>query len=87
MFRLSFSIIMIILGFFLPSWLFLTALFIMGFFVRNFWEAILVTGIVNLAYVYSGASFEGVYLLWGLAVFAFSWFIHTRTRFKKEEIL
>lgn len=82
MIRISFAIIFLVLGLFVPTWLFLTALFAGAFFFKNFWEAIGITVIINAVFVYNNADFQASYVVFGIVVYIISHFIHTRTRFK-----
>lgn len=84
MIRLSFCILLLVLGFLLPSWIFLLALFGGALLFRLFWEAILIMIIMNVVYMYNGASFQALYVLWGVGAFIISYFVHTRTRFQSD---
>ncbi len=80
--RIFFSIGVVIVGFLAPYWLFIFLLFLGAVLFSNFWEAILVSVIINSVYVYSGASFEGVYVVWGIVVYIVNILIHRQTRFQ-----
>lgn len=84
MIRAGFSILIVALGFLVPSWIFLGALFLGAVLFRNFWEAIVLMVVVNSVYVYNGASFQAIYVVWGVFAYLVSYFIHTRTRFKSD---
>lgn len=73
--------VILILGFLLPYWILFLGLAIGAVFFKNFWEAILITTILNIVYTYNGASFEATYIIWGIVVYLLSVIIHSRTRF------
>jgi hypothetical protein len=79
--RVSITFILAILGFLLPVWVFLFLIFLASLWFRNYWEIFIIMVVLNSVYVYNKASFEALYLVWGLGIYVISWFIHTRTRF------
>ena len=81
-FRIVSSIIILFLGFLVPYWLLFLVLFVASIFFKNFWEVILITTILNIVYTYNGASFEAVYIVWGIVVYLISLLVHNRTRFR-----
>lgn len=79
--RVFITSILAILGFLLPVWIFLFLTFLASLWFRNYWEIFIIMVVLNSVYVYNKASFEAVYLVWGLGIYVISWLIHTRTRF------
>lgn len=79
--RIFSTVGIIILGFLFPYWVLFLVLLVGAVFFENFWEAILITTILNIVYTYNGAHFEATYVVWGIVVYLLSRIIHGRTRF------
>jgi len=79
--RLGVVLFLIIFGLILPSWIFIVFVFIASIFFINFWEVIGIMLLINIFYVYQDASFQALYLFWGVGIFLVSWIIHNKTRF------
>ncbi len=84
MVRITIGIILVIIGFVTPSWLFLGVSFLVSLWYRNFWEIFPVMVVLNSVYVYNGALFEAKYIIWALSIYGLTFLIHTQTRFNKS---
>lgn len=79
--RIFIGVVLLILGFVTPYWFFFFTLTISAIFFKNFWEAILITTVINIVYVYNNAPFQASYIAWGVAIYLVGRVVHSRTRF------
>lgn len=85
MFRIIIAVILTLIGFMFPSWLYLVVLFGSALFLRNFWVGIFVGVILDIAYTHAGVDFSAKYILWGVGAFALSFMVYNMTRLRDKK--